>query len=753
MNAYRCQYTPGSEKYNPPGTGDYRPRAFCPHCGALVAQWHVTASRDFNEWLWYGPNDRGNRESPLPPSPSADDWGRPIPNPFVPSIHHNEIELDQIKTFTGKEVYPADDGMRAAEDRDKSVPQTTLAEEDAPPLTESVSAEDPSLVEEEGVSTIGDATLVKEGTSSETLDSDSMRFQEARRPIKPPRVDSGVSEKKLTRKLTALLSADVKGYSTLMEEDEISTVQMLVDYRNIMAGLIRQFRGRVVDSVGDNLLAEFASVVDAVQCAVEIQQVLTAKNELLSPNRRMEFRIGVNLGDVIEEEDRIYGEGVNIAARVESFANPGGICISGSAFEQIENKLSLDYVYIGEHKVKNIRKPVKIYRAQLGHGPSADVARIEKQDKKIRPGLLALSGVLFLVAGGMTWHFFLRPPASQIRSSGVKESVSVSPPKTAPAEKKQTLTKPSEISAPNIRPDKKRLTAVAKSPVSTGIADPDWQLILQELAQKLPNLSSETYLFSTREKALRNARMIALTLVGPNLGELKKKFEEKGFRVAIIPQSEIDRALETLIVDGVVTASKELTEKLKRDFQGGIAVRLHPELSIMDEKAEGNVLDGLIFADRIEVDFAPDWDPDIWWAGKVVEQHTKEQHLASLATWGDRSFRKHVDRDTNQTSDIRVIFKDVPYVDDFYVVICPPKGGGFYHGQWFVGDKLFLDRQSYQSHKFRTPECFRVPASAINHQRQAIVHARGFRGLYVNIAEIFLSDRVLDAADMDTLMQ
>ncbi len=167
------------------------------------------------------------------------------------------------------------------------------------------------------------------------------------------------------RKLTAILSADVKGYSRLMGSDEESTVHTLKAYREVMSSSIQHHRGRVIDTVGDSVLAEFASVVDAVQCGVEIQQVLRAKNALLPEDRRMEFRIGINLGDVIEEGNTIYGDGVNIAARMESLAQAGGICISGSAYEQIENKLPLRYEYLGEHEVKNIAKPVKVYRAQI----------------------------------------------------------------------------------------------------------------------------------------------------------------------------------------------------------------------------------------------------------------------------------------------------------------------------------------------------------------------------------------------------
>ena len=173
------------------------------------------------------------------------------------------------------------------------------------------------------------------------------------------------------RKLTAILSADVKGYSRLMGEDEVATIRTLEAYREVMSKLIEKHRGRVVDSPGDNLLAEFASVVDAVESAVEIQEDLKVKNAELPENRRMEFRIGINLGDVVEEGDRIYGDGVNIAARIESLAAGGGVCISGTAFDQVEGKLGLEFEYLGEQSVKNIKKPVRVYQVKRESGVSA----------------------------------------------------------------------------------------------------------------------------------------------------------------------------------------------------------------------------------------------------------------------------------------------------------------------------------------------------------------------------------------------
>ena len=164
------------------------------------------------------------------------------------------------------------------------------------------------------------------------------------------------------RKLAAIFSADVKGYSRLMGENEEATVRTLTAYRDILSTLIQQHNGNVVDSTGDNLLAEFSSVVDAVNCAVAIQKQIRARNEPLPANRRMQFRIGINLGDVVEEEGRIYGDGVNIAARIEALADAGGICISRNVFEQVKNKLKLGYEYLGEHSVKNIAEPVRVYR-------------------------------------------------------------------------------------------------------------------------------------------------------------------------------------------------------------------------------------------------------------------------------------------------------------------------------------------------------------------------------------------------------
>ena len=170
-----------------------------------------------------------------------------------------------------------------------------------------------------------------------------------------------MTEERAKRKLSAILSADVKGYSRLMGVDETSTVNRLKEYRALMTDLIKQYRGRVVDFPGDNILSEFSSVVDATECAVKIQQELKNRNAELPDDRKMEFRIGINLGDVIEDEDRIYGDGINIAARLEGLAEEGGICISGTAYDQVKNKLPFRYEFQGEQKVKNIKELIRVY--------------------------------------------------------------------------------------------------------------------------------------------------------------------------------------------------------------------------------------------------------------------------------------------------------------------------------------------------------------------------------------------------------
>jgi adenylate cyclase len=219
-----------------------------------------------------------------------------------------------------------------------------------------------------------------------------------------------MAKERVKRKLSGILSADAVGYSRLMQEDEASTILTLTESKELMVNLIQQYRGRVVDSPGDNLLAEFDSVVDATECAVKIQQELKAKNEQRSENSKMPFRMGINLGDVVKEGDRIYGDGVNIAARLEGLAQPGGICISRTAYDQVKNKLELGYKYLGEHSVKNINEPVRVYRVLMD--PAA-VGKVIGEKRFIgrgsRRAALAAIIIFAIVAGGVIgWNIYLQ---------------------------------------------------------------------------------------------------------------------------------------------------------------------------------------------------------------------------------------------------------------------------------------------------------------------------------------------------------
>jgi len=209
---------------------------------------------------------------------------------------------------------------------------------------------------------------------------------------------------KVTRKLRAILSADVKGYSLLMSDDEALTVKTLKFYRALMSEQIENHTGRVVDAPGDNLLAEFASVVNAVQCAVEIQKILKENNKDLPPDKRLEFRIGVNIGDVIQDGDSIYGAGVNVAARIEGLAEAGGICISRNAYDHVKDKLNYGYEYLGEHEVKNIKDPVRVYKVLTDQEDVGKLIGENPQRYRKKWPWLAVATVAFLI-GIIVWQF------------------------------------------------------------------------------------------------------------------------------------------------------------------------------------------------------------------------------------------------------------------------------------------------------------------------------------------------------------
>jgi adenylate cyclase len=222
-------------------------------------------------------------------------------------------------------------------------------------------------------------------------------------------------------KLAAILSADVVGYSRLMAENEAATIRTLTDYREAIAMLVRQHRGRVVDSPGDNVLAEFPTALEAVRCAVEMQGVLRARNVSLPAERRMDFRIGVHMGDVATEGERIYGDGVNIAARLEGLAEAGGVCISATVHEQVRNKLDAGYTDLGDQTVKNIPEQVRVYRVQprgQSEAPVPATAAPGKRPRRLRTVRLATAAIFLLLGLGL-WASWPRPLGLLIDLAGV----------------------------------------------------------------------------------------------------------------------------------------------------------------------------------------------------------------------------------------------------------------------------------------------------------------------------------------------
>ena len=235
-------------------------------------------------------------------------------------------------------------------------------------------------------------------------------------------------KKSTQRKLTAILCADVHGYSRLMGADEEATLETLTAYRKVFTSKIKKHRGRVVDAKGDALLAEFAAVTDAVSCAVEIQRELAERNTELSDNRRMDFRIGINLGEVMVKGEEIYGDGVNVAARLESLAEPGGICISRPVYDQVKAKLELEYEYLGEQQVKNIEEPVRAYRVLSVPGAAAHTVIRARRSVAANWRIAALGVVVVLLAAGgglLAWNAYRQPGSEQATEGSDTGSVTI----------------------------------------------------------------------------------------------------------------------------------------------------------------------------------------------------------------------------------------------------------------------------------------------------------------------------------------
>lgn len=241
---------------------------------------------------------------------------------------------------------------------------------------------------------------------------------------KPPDPEAPMLE----RKLVTILSADVAGYSMLMAEDEEQTLRVFQEHSRIFESLVALHRGRIFNTAGDAILAEFASAVEAVRCATEIQAALRTRNDQLSPNRQVQFRIGVNLGDVMVQNNDLLGDGVNVAARLQAAAEAGGICVSGSVYDQIRNKLSLTFASLGERSFKNIPQPVRTFSivGTDNHGVLPSPKGILPAGRvRIRNWSAAIA-LLLAIAGGY-WAFAIHQRSQLEQSHAVVQPLPAQP--------------------------------------------------------------------------------------------------------------------------------------------------------------------------------------------------------------------------------------------------------------------------------------------------------------------------------------
>jgi class 3 adenylate cyclase len=244
------------------------------------------------------------------------------------------------------------------------------------------------------------------------------------------------------RRLTAILAADIAGYSALMGSNDVETVADLKGHQSAILPMIAGYTGRVIDTAGDGILAEFPSVFNAVKCAMSIQEVMLERNASIIPARRMLFRIGINQGDVLFDEDRIYGDGINVAARLEAICEPGCICISAKVYEEIKGRFEIQYEDIGEQTLKNIASPVRTYKISIsGTPPRANDKSVKLSSWPFRIGLIAAGVPLILavVAGAAWWGF------NGSQSAGRTDRIPVG---TKQTELPQEKSEPARIASP-----------------------------------------------------------------------------------------------------------------------------------------------------------------------------------------------------------------------------------------------------------------------------------------------------------------
>ncbi|HXL23771.1 MAG TPA: adenylate/guanylate cyclase domain-containing protein [Candidatus Dormibacteraeota bacterium] len=273
----------------------------------------------------------------------------------------------------------------------------------------------------------------------------------------------------LERKLSTILSADVAEFSRLMSEDEEQTLRTFRGHKQVFESLVALHRGRIFNTAGDAILAEFGSAVEAVRCATDIQAALRTRNDQLQPSRQVRFRIGVNLGDVMVQGQDLLGDGVNVAARLQTAAEPGGICISGSVHDQIRNKLSLSFQSLGERSYKNIQQPVRTFSITEAEGGGTLPSPKPHASGSFLQWIAA--AVLLLLLGGGYWAYTAYERSNTAQASAAKpdaaNSAGAQPPQVSnasqPATEKASLAAPAASVQPGGEPPPKKPVATRQA--------------------------------------------------------------------------------------------------------------------------------------------------------------------------------------------------------------------------------------------------------------------------------------------------
>jgi class 3 adenylate cyclase len=362
-----------------------------------------------------------------------------------------------------------------------------------------------------------------------------------RRPAAHTGEEAPVEPSSVKRRLTCILAADAVGYSQQMGRDEEGTIRVLSAHRAIIDGIIAFHQGRIVSTAGDSVIAEFSSAVDSVRCAVEIQEALKTRNDSLPEHRQMRFRIGVNLGDVVVKNDDLLGDGVNVAARLETMAEPGGICISSSVYDQITGKLDLGFQDIGDQSLKNISRPIHVYRvsgagAPLRLPPATPATPSAQRARSSAPWAI---GAVFavLVGAAIVWQ------AGLLRFG------------TADSERKSTVAATSLAPSAAPGPEKStapELVAAAKSPQAP--PDSDAQRLRAEAEAMKRQAETELARVRADAEAARVARTKAQAETAAARARSESEAATRSAQAPATRSAQPQQEVETKARDTVVSA-------------------------------------------------------------------------------------------------------------------------------------------------------------------------------------------------------